>query len=237
MQSLISIHDVMPETLERVQGLIHRLHDHGHTAVTLLVVPGRAWTPAQIRVLAQWHAAGMELAAHGWYHRVEHVRGVYHRIHAALISRDVAEHLARDEDGIVRLMRASAEWFPQNGLPAPVTYVPPAWALGRIRRERLRELPYERLEILGGLLDTATGRIDRLPLAGFEADNRPTAAFLRVWNAHQAHRARASGRPLRIGIHPRDGELRLSKDLDRFVASSDASRCTGDWCESTHGQA
>ncbi|MDN3516437.1 polysaccharide deacetylase family protein [Aquisalimonas lutea] len=229
MRSLISIHDVMPETLERVQALIDRVREHGHTAITLLVVPGRAWTPEQVRTLAQWHAAGMELAAHGWFHRVDAVRGLYHRIHAALISRDVAEHLARDEDGIVRLMRASAEWFPRNGLPAPATYVPPAWALGRIRRERLRELPYQRVEVLGGLLDTATGRVERLPLAGFEADSRPVAAFLRAWNAHQARRARASGRPLRIGIHPRDGELHLRTDLDRFLAAAEASRCTGDF--------
>lgn len=219
----------MPETLERVHGLIQRLRAHGHTAITLLVVPGRAWTPEQIRVLAQWSGAGMELAAHGWLHRVEHVRGVYHRIHAALISRDVAEHLARDEDGIVRLMGAAAEWFPRQGLPAPVTYVPPAWALGRIRRARLHELPYDRVEVLGGLLDTATGRVDRLPLAGFEADSRPTAAFLRVWNAHQARRARASGRPLRIGIHPGDGELYLRADLDRFLAAAEASGRTGYW--------
>lgn len=223
MRSLISIHDVMPETLDRVATLVELLGAHGHCAVTLLVVPGRAWRPEQVERLAHWQRRGMELAAHGWHHEVQRIRGPYHRLHAAVISRNVAEHLALDEEGIVRLMCKAAAWFRHQQLAAPTTYVPPAWALGAIRRRRLRELPYERIEVTRGFLDTSSGRLHPLPLAGFEADTPARAAFLRAWNGLQARRARATGRPLRVSIHPRDGELYLAVDLKGYLGSVEPS--------------
>ncbi|MGS2742242.1 polysaccharide deacetylase family protein [Halomonas sp. LS-001] len=221
MNALISIHDVMPETLDRVRWLIGQLQENGHRAITLLVVPGRNWTAEDIRQLAAWSAEGIELAAHGWHHRAKHVRGIRHRLHSALISRDVAEHLALDADGIVALMCRSAAWFTQQGLPAPTSYVPPAWALGTLPRSRWQALPYRRIEVTRGILDTASGQLDALPLVGFEADTRLRANFLRVWNRFQARQAKRQHRPLRIGIHPHDGDLKLADDLMAFMA--------GDW--------
>lgn len=217
MKALISIHDVMPETLDRVEALVERLAGQGHTAITLLVVPGRAWQPADLDVLRAWQAAGIELAAHGWQHHVSPIRGLRHRLHAALISRNVAEHLALDEDGRLRLMQAAATWFDAQGLAPPLTYVPPAWALGRIRRRRLRTLPYQRIEVTRGLLDCHSGRLQSLPLVGFEADTAARALALRAWNRTQFALARQVGRALRIAIHPDDAALHLATDLDRCL--------------------
>lgn len=214
MKALISIHDVMPETLDRVEALVATLAGHGHTALTLLVVPGRDWQPAELAVLRAWQAAGIELAAHGWRHHVDRISGLHHRLHSALISRNVAEHLALDEDGRLRLMQAAATWFNEQGLAPPLTYVPPAWALGRIRRQRLVALPYHRIEVTRGLLDCRSGRLQSLPLVGFEADTAARALVLRAWNATQFGLARRLQRPLRIGIHPDDATLRLATDLD-----------------------
>jgi len=221
MRALISIHDVMPETLAAVAGHIERLRDRGHHRVTLLVVPGRHWRAHEIERLAHWEGEGLELAAHGWHHRVERLGGLYHRLHASLLSRRCAEHLALDEPGIAALMAASADWFTRQGLQRPVTYVPPAWALGGLRRERLPHLPYERIEVTRGLLSAADGRLDPLPLVGFEADTTPRARLLRAWNRVQIGRARRHQRPLRIGIHPQDHRLRLADDLERLI--------DGDW--------
>lgn len=222
MKALISIHDVMPETLDRVRALVERLAAHGHTGITLLVVPGRPWGRAELACLRDWQAGGIELAAHGWHHRAARIRGPWHRLHAALISRNVAEHLALDEAGRLRLMHAAAAWFDARGLAPPVTYVPPAWALGRIRPHHLRELPYDRIEVTRGLLDRRTGRLRALPLLGFEADTATRAAALRAWNRLQLGLAARSGRPPRIAIHPDDAALRLAADL--------AACMRRDWC-------
>ncbi|MDZ7802583.1 polysaccharide deacetylase family protein [Thiohalophilus sp.] len=217
MKALISIHDVMPETLDRVEALIERLRARDRTAITLLVVPGRAWDETDIARLAAWSRQGMELAAHGWQHHARRIHGLWHRLHALFISRDAAEHLALTTAEIEQLMRDSAIWFEAHDLPTPTSYIPPAWALGRLPRARLAALPYQQVEVTRGVIDCRSGRLHALPLVGFEADTAFRAAFLRCWNRFQAHQARRSGRPLRIGIHPGDAELRLADQLAEFI--------------------
>lgn len=223
MRALVSVHDVMPETLARVEGVVARLRGAGHRALTLLVVPGRAWGPAELRLLRRWQAAGIELAAHGWSHRAPHWGGPYHRLHGALLSAGVAEHLALDAAEIADLMARAHDWFPRQGLAPPTTYVPPAWALGSVDRGRLAGLPYRRVEVLGGVIDTRTGRLARLPLVGFEAGTAGAARALRGWNRLQWRRAQRSGAPLRVAIHPADEALRLHQDLAAAIRRAPAS--------------
>lgn len=234
MTALISIHDVMPETLDRVRQLISRLRENGHPAITLLVVPGRNWSAEDIRQLVEWSDDGIELAAHGWHHRARAIRGVWHRLHAAFLSRDAAEHLALDADSIDGLMQSSAAWFTRQGLPKPTTYVPPAWAMGPLPRNRWSSLPFLRIEVTRGIIDIASGRLHPMPLVGFEADTRFRAGFLRRWNRLQVWQARRHCRPLRIGIHPHDEELKLSDDLAAFIKHGWESRRMDDeaWQES-----
>ena len=215
--ALVSLHDVMPETLDRVATILDRLRAWGLPPVTLLVVPGRAWRPAQIDQLHRWVEAGHPLAAHGWVHHVESIRGWRHRLHSRFLSRRVAEHLALDGDGIVRLMRRSGEWFPAQGLPAPTLYVPPAWALGRVARDALRPLPFAQVEVLRGVLELRSGALRPLPVVGFETDTPRRARLMRPWNRFQAHRARRTGRPLRIALHPFDFEYFLHRDLEDIL--------------------
>jgi len=231
MRALISIHDVMPETMDRVREHVTALRRYGHEAITLLVVPGRAWERADLAQCARWQLEGLELAAHGWHHEATRLGGPYHWAHAALLSRRSAEHLALDEDGIAQLMQAAHDWFVARGLPAPTTYVPPAWALGCIQRQRLRELPFQRIEVTQGLLAPATGELSRLPLVGFEADTAARAAFLRRWNQAQAGLARRQGLPLRIGIHPHDHTLRLASQLDDFLQADWSTIRYCDWSD------
>lgn len=217
MRALLSIHDVMPHTLPRVASIIDTLRAHGHETMTLLVVPGQDWQAEDIATLARWQHEGMELAAHGWHHRASQIRGIYHRLHAALLSRRAGEHLALNGHAIAQLMQAAADWFPQHDLAAPSTYVPPAWALGAISTARLTMLPYQRIEVTRGLLDPRNGRLHILPLVGFEADTAWRKHALRQWNRTQIWQARHLERPLRIGIHPYDPELRLAGDLQRVI--------------------
>jgi predicted deacetylase len=226
MTGIVSIHDLMPETMARVEAILDWLRAHGQPKVTLLVVPGKPWSQRGIGRLRDLAAEGHALAAHGWHHQTS-IRRWKHRIHARLISRNVAEHLDLDATGITRLMQRSHDWFAKQQLPSPSLYVPPAWALGAITPGQLADLPYEQIETTRGLYQR--GAADTFckhtyPLTGYEADTPFRASFLRRWNNHQARSAQRSGRPLRISIHPDDLRLRLTDQLanqlravDRFI--------------------
>jgi predicted deacetylase len=218
--ALLSIHDVMPETLARVRRLRDLCIHAGPGVPSLLVVPGRNWDRDGIATLRDWQQEGSELIAHGWHHHTR-PRRLFHRVHAALLSRNVAEHLDLDRQDIVSLMQRSHDWFPGAGLEAPSTYIPPAWALG-LPADRLRELPYRCIEVLRGiiLVSDESVRHRRLPLLGFEADTPLRAHVLRAWNRRQLLRARREATPLRISIHPHDDELMLADDLRSLLGQS-----------------
>jgi predicted deacetylase len=229
MPGLVSIHDLMPHTLERVERILEWLQRLGVPPVTLLVVPGCPWQPWQLERLRELAAEGHHLAAHGWVHTTR-PRRLYHRLHAALISRRVAEHLDLDSAGILQLLRRSGQWFSENGLPSPQLYVPPAWALGSVRRDDLVRAPFAMIETLRGILHlkATTGSaaekvsFQPLPLTGYEADTHLRSYFLRNWNARQCARSVRQQQPLRISIHPDDLELRLANQLEAHIRAQDA---------------
>lgn len=217
MNLLVSIHDAMPSTLGRVERIFDRLDQAGLVPVMLLVVPGSGWQREHLDRLRALVAAGAELAGHGWCHEVRHVRGVRHRFHSALISRRAGEHLALSTREILRLMLENRRWFARHGLPHSGLYVPPAWAMGPVPRRYLDRLPFDRFETLAGVYDARQRRFHRLPMAGFEADTAFRAVTVRGFNRLNRAWARASGRPLRLGIHPDDFELKLADDLEAML--------------------
>jgi hypothetical protein len=219
MRLLVSIHDVMPATLARVEAIFARLEEAGLTPVTLLVVPGTGWAPDTLARLRTLLARGGEPAGHGWCHAARSVRGLRHRLHSALISRNAAEHLALTRDEILHLMQTNHAWFAEHELPSPRLYVPPAWAMGPVTRRDLDRLPFKRYETLAGVYESETQRFRSLPLAGFEADTRFRAVSVGLSNALNRLAARLTERPLRLGLHPDDFELELAEDLTRMLAA------------------
>lgn len=220
MNSLVSIHDLMPETMGRVERILDYLAEKKVPPVTLLVVPGKEWSPDQITRLQQLAAKGHTFAAHGWHHHTR-PRKLYHRIHSVLISRDVAEHLDLDSAAILELLERSRAWFPQHDLPTPDFYVPPAWALGPITKADLARTTFTQIETTRGILYPQSDqqhRFEKLPLTGFEADTTLRATFLKVWNQLQTKKALSTDTPLRISIHPDDLELKLADQLDELLS-------------------
>lgn len=214
---LVSIHDVMPDTLNQVRHLFDELVRQELTPVSLLVVPGCDWRTQDLEALRQMAGAGAELAGHGWTHEAGRIRGLRHRLHSLLISRNAAEHLSLDRRGVLRLMQDCHDWFSRHGLPAPSLYVPPAWALGDVCGADLRTLPYACVETLGGVHTPASRCFHRLPMVGYEADTRLRAAAVRIWNSVNLQWA-AMGGTLRLGIHPGDPDLYLAQDLKQLIA-------------------
>ena len=213
---LVSVHDVMPETLARVTGILRTLEQAKMGPATLLVVPGRDWQARELDLLRGFAAGGHALAGHGWRHRIKRYRNPWHRLHGLLISRDVAEHLERDTTGIRELILACHAWFERHGLPPPELYVPPAWAMGSIRRKDLSGLGFRYFEYLSGIYDTRSNALHRIPLLGFEADTRFRAVTLRLSNRVNRMLATRTGRA-RLAIHPGDPDLLLSADLSRCL--------------------
>jgi predicted deacetylase len=218
--AIVSVHDLMPSTLERVMRILGLLADAGVPPATLLVVPGKAWTAGQLSTLRSLANRGHRLAGHGWAHKAtEGPRSLYHWGHGRLISRNEAEHLSRPPAQVSSLIERCYRWFTQVDLPAPSLYVPPAWAMGALGLQQLRSLPFRWYEILRGMVDGPSGRVRWLPLAGFEADTTFRKASLRVWNACNVLLAARTRMPLRISIHPGDLDLLLKADLEGMIRS------------------
>jgi len=217
MQLLASVHDVVPETLPLAERIVDRLEGAGHGPVLLLVVPGRAWGAPDLARLANLAQRGHPLAGHGWCHAISGYRNAYHRIHSALISRNAAEHLSLAPQEIVQLIRDCRQWFEDRDLPAPQTYVPPAWAMGPVPRRQLSGLGFRYFEYMTGIYDSEDQRMRRLPLLGFEADTAVRALALHCSNAINSWLARGVGRA-RLAIHPYDEELLLASSLTRYFA-------------------
>ncbi len=216
MHATVSIHDVMPHTLAGIRALAALIPGRQKPKTLLLVVPGVDWSAKQIDELKQLCEDGFPLAGHGWQHRTPYIRSLYHRLHSLFISRQVAEHLSYSRNELNKLLQQNYEWFTQNELPSPETYVPPAWAMGKLKHRDLKTLPFRYYEDTRGLYDSSTDNYRRLPLAGFEADTRLREYFLRPWNSLNRWLASPT-RPLRISLHPYDLEYRLDKQLRRFI--------------------
>lgn len=219
-RALISIHDVMPSTLADVHATLDLLAAADIPRVALLVVPGVPWHDEDVDALRALQAEGHELVAHGWQHAATPTRPL-HRLHATLISRNAAEHLALEAHEITRLMCRSQRWFEEQSLPLPDIYIPPAWALGPLSPSDLAALPYSMIETLRGVnlrRDDGSYHLQPLPLLGFEADSALRARFLSDWNRLQLHLARRRGSLPRIALHPADYRLPLGDQLRGILA-------------------
>ena len=212
-----SLHDVCPNSFHLAETIVRRLSAAGVHPLCILVIPSGDWAPGQLDTLRQWERDGHTLAGHGWSHRSPPPRTVHHRLHSAFFSRDAAEHLGRTNAEVYEIIELGSQWFRAAGLTAPTLYVPPAWAIGEFPLRAFSETPYRWVETLTGIYSVRANRFTRLPLVGFEADTPFRALALRVLNRLNRLIASATGRPMRVAIHPRDFELLLADDLARIV--------------------
>lgn len=209
--AIVSIHDVMPSNLDKIFEIMIFLKKAGVRPITLLIVAGKQWRSNDIALLKKLQSNGeIELAGHGWRHRVDGFVSLRHRLHGVLISRKEAEHMSLQADEIIELVERNYGWFQRVGLQPPDLYVPPAWAMGNISRERLRRLPFRYYETLIGVYDAYRGCTQPMAVCGYMADTRHRSLILRATNAINR---RIFPYPLRIAIHPDDLKLSMATDL------------------------
>ena len=213
MKAVISIHDCMPETMDKIQCILKWLKERNIPPVTLLVVPGKNWTKEHLDLLKHYTHEGHTLAAHGWHHHTQ-PRKILHRIHSLIISKNVAEHLDLDRQGILKLMNKSHQWFIQKELPIPSLYVPPAWALGAIDKNTLSKTSFRQIEVTRGLIHLSQNKkphFQLLPLTGYEADSPFRVRFLSKWNQFQQSQAQAKSLPCLLYTSPSPRDLSTSR--------------------------
>lgn len=213
--AVVSIHDVMPETLPRVQEILRLLERMAVHPATLLVVPGRKWPQKDIACVKSLQRSGCDLAGHGWRHRAGQKTSSWHRLHGLLLSRNEAEHLSLPPQEIAGKIRACYNWFGDTGLALPSLYVPPAWAMGPMPRQLLADLPFRLFETQWGVYDAFAGVSVPMPLAGYMADTPLRSGVLRISNL--CNRRLFPG-PLRIAIHPQDLRLAMARDVERDLS-------------------
>lgn len=213
--AVVSIHDVMPETLPRVKEILRLLERMAVHPATLLIVPGRSWSRTDIAWVKSLQRSGCELAGHGWRHRARRKTSIRHRLHGVLLSRNEAEHLSLSPQEIAGKIRACYNWFGNTGLAPPSLYVPPAWAMGPMPKQLLADLPFRLFETQWGLYDAFAGVSVPMPLAGYMADTPLRAGALRISNLCSR---RLFPGPLRIAIHPQDLRLAMAREVERDLA-------------------
>jgi len=219
LKSYISIHDVVPHNLDDVKNIIHILQNQFNiNKICILVIPGLNWNNHQIKKLSDLQHEGIEIAAHGWNHQAEPNKTLYHRIHSKIISADCAEHLSKDRQGVIDIIKNSYDWFITNGLQKPLLYVPPAWAMGKIKTEDLKKLEFTHYECTTGVIHNLKYRF--LPLLGFEERTFIRALLRRFFNSLNYKIACFTG-IIRIAIHPNDFNLYLKKDILKYLSLSD----------------
>ena len=221
LHAVLSIHDVAPHTLERVEKIIDKLPEKAHKHLILLVIPGLSWQKEQVETLRQFQKQGFILAGHGWYHKAKNIRSFYHKCHSLFVSRDVAEHLSLNENEILEMMQRNRSWFAEHELDIPDCYVPPAWALGNISRSALQQSGFRYIETTGGYIDSTSKQSKTFPLIGFEADTPLRKYTLLAWNKINAMLS-SKTKPLRISIHPYDDSYLLADSMWSWLHSVDA---------------
>lgn len=212
----------MPGTLDDVREIIQFLEGHGTGPVTLLIVPGRKWEKSGISFLKELENDGYKLAGHGWTHQRLRTASFAHGVHSRLMSRDYAEHLSLEREEIMNIVRRSYGWFQKEGLKPPILYIPPAWAIGKISKNDLKELPFRFYETMMRIHDSDTGSSSKLPLVWFNADTSLRVFSSHVSNALNKAIGALSNQPVRIAVHPIDLRLGFASHLSLALDQCDA---------------
>ena len=218
MKSYISIHDASPQNLSNIEKNIFTLKNKFQISkICLLVIPGLDWNQKQINKLKLWQKNGIQIAAHGWKHTAQSKKTLYHKIHSVIISNNCAEHLSKNKQEILTIINDSYNWFISNGFQKPILYVPPAWALGKIKKDDVNRTKFTHFECTTGILHKQ--KYYFLPLLGFEEKTYLGSKIRQFFNYLNFFFAYFIG-VIRIAIHPNDFNLQLKDDIEKYLYQS-----------------
>lgn len=224
---LASIHDVSPRFEGAVDGLADRLGRLlGGPRFAMLVVPDH-WGEAPIAGnrafharLRDWHAAGIEMFVHGWFHRDDsRHEGAAAGFKARHMTAGEGEFLGLDHATALDRMRRGRAMI-EDIIGAPVTgFIAPAWLYGPGALDALGDAGFALAEDHMRVWSPVSGRVlTRGPVVTW-ASRSPARIASSLAFAALAARALAPVRTVRVAVHPGDTTVpRLLDSIDTTVA-------------------
>lgn len=225
---LVSIHDVGPKFGPQVDQLADRLAERlDGLRFAMLVVPNHwgeaplAGDPAYQAKLRRWSDAGVEMFAHGWYHRDDSChRGTLARFKARRMTAGEGEFLGLGRNEAVRRM-ADGRKLIEDITGRPVAgFVAPAWLYGEGARQALVEANFALAEDHMTVWRPATGAVvAKGPVITWASRSGPRIASSLI-AARLARVGLQRQRVVRIAVHPGDTRVpRLLDSIDGALAS------------------
>jgi uncharacterized protein len=204
---VVSVHDVAPATAPACRAWVDDLARLGVPA-SLLVVPG-PWRGASladdadtVRWLHERADAGDEIVQHGWAHVGVPGGPPWRRVLGKVVARGCAEFAALDEGQATLRLQRGAEVFERLGF-AVDGFTPPGWLASPAARRALRQLGFRYTTSHLGVHRFGAGDVLRVPALSHRPGGRGERVGAQVL-VRAARRAAASGRPVRIAVHPDD---------------------------------
>ena len=223
---LVSLHDVAPGSFAQSRRWLTEVERYGMRA-TLLVIPG-AWRGAQMRArddFERWlhdsEAAGHEIALHGW----EHVAvddpsapgSFFERTRSAVRARGCAEFAGLGPVEARRRLELGRAVLHDAGFQ-PRGFIPPGWLARESTNAVLADLGFEYTATQWSVIDLLHGARHSIPSTSQRPNSPVTGAAARV-NLRLTARWLATGRPLRMALHPDDLNDRLLITSTRAMLS------------------
>jgi len=221
---LASIHDVGPRFDTAIDALADRLARHlGGPRFAMLVVPDH-WGEAPIaahrdfhRRLRHWHASGVEMFVHGWYHRDDSAHQGLAAFKARHMTASEGEFLGLSHEQALRRMTAGRALI-EDIIGAPVAgFVAPAWLYGAGAHSALAEAGFAIAEDHMRVWRPSDGRVlARGPVLTW-ASRSPARIASSLFFARLARHALRPMQTVRVAVHPGD------VTVPQLMASIDAS--------------
>ncbi len=207
---IVSIHDVAPATLAQSRAWSRELVARDVPA-TLLVVPGpwgEASNDTQHAAFVAWvrgrHAAGDEIALHGWSHRADTPGPWWRRLSGHAIARGAAEFWGLDEAEASLRAAIGRDAMHAWGID-PIGFTPPGWLASTGTVSALYHLGFRYSTNHRGVIDLSRGIRHLVPVVC----HRP-GGLMQLAGAFVVRRAVPGmirrGRSIRLGLHPADLE-------------------------------
>lgn len=236
---LVSIHDVGPRFEAQVDRLAELLASIlGGPWFAMLVVPDHwgeaplAGAPAFRQRLRDWSDAGVEMFAHGWYHRDHAAHAGLSRLKAGTMTAGEGEFLGLDRATAAQRMADGKALIEEITGREAAGFVAPAWLYGPGSREALPESGFRLAEDHMRVWRPATGEtLARGPVITWASRSRPrqlsslaAAAFGRLaWRLLPV---------VRIAVHPGDtGVPALMNSIQRTISAFAAQRVAGRYAD------